>query len=154
MWADFSSILSSTTSRGSTKSLKKCLARWQRTFRHISCSLSSWRGWHFFLYHKFSLLNMILPNLLIYWRLLKWPCRKYAAVVYITHNRFETGKKKLNYLTLDNFIFCVDQMINNWSCRNPSNLQLNTTSLAVHAWVIVYIIIISRTHINRPWLKF
>ncbi|EEC03150.1 acidic fibroblast growth factor intracellular binding protein, putative [Ixodes scapularis] len=56
--------------------------------------------------------------------------RKYAAVVYITHNRFETGKKKLNYLTLDNFIFCVDQMINNWSCRNPSNLRLHTTSLA------------------------
>lgn len=46
--------------------------------------------------------------------------RKYAAVVYITHNRFETGKKKLSHLPLDKFICCADHMITNWSCRNPN----------------------------------
>lgn len=46
--------------------------------------------------------------------------RKYAAVVYITHNRFETGKKKLHYLSLDDFIFCANDMINHWSCRNQN----------------------------------
>lgn len=46
--------------------------------------------------------------------------RKYAAIVYITHNRFETGKKKLGYLHLEDFIFCADHMIQSWSCRNPN----------------------------------
>lgn len=46
--------------------------------------------------------------------------RKYAALVYTTHNRFETGKKKLLYLRLEDFVFCVDQMISSWSCRNPN----------------------------------
>lgn len=43
--------------------------------------------------------------------------RKYAAVVYLTNNRFETGKRKLQYLTFTDFLHCANQMMSNWSCE-------------------------------------
>jgi hypothetical protein len=41
--------------------------------------------------------------------------RQYAAIVFIANNRFETGKKKLSHLTFEDFVFCANQMITNWS---------------------------------------
>ncbi|XP_035214059.1 acidic fibroblast growth factor intracellular-binding protein-like isoform X2 [Stegodyphus dumicola] len=45
--------------------------------------------------------------------------RKYAAIAYLTSNRFETSKKKLQYLTFDDFLFCANWMMCNWSCPKP-----------------------------------
>ncbi|KAH7939682.1 acidic fibroblast growth factor intracellular-binding protein isoform X1 [Rhipicephalus sanguineus] len=59
-------------------------------------------------------------NIQIHFLLPEELARKYSAIVYITHNRFETGKKKLGYLHLEDFIFCADHMIHSWSCRNPN----------------------------------
>ncbi|XP_054708623.1 acidic fibroblast growth factor intracellular-binding protein-like [Uloborus diversus] len=42
--------------------------------------------------------------------------RKYAAIVYLTSNRFETSKKKLQYLTFDDFLYCANWMMCKWSC--------------------------------------
>lgn len=42
-------------------------------------------------------------------------CRDYAAVVFFANNRFETGKKKLQYLTFQDFALCAGQLINNWT---------------------------------------
>jgi len=44
--------------------------------------------------------------------------RKYAAIVFIANNRFETGKRKLQYLTFDDFLHCATCMIANWSCNS------------------------------------
>lgn len=41
--------------------------------------------------------------------------RAYAAIVFITNNRFETGKKKLSYLSFEDFAACANYMISNWS---------------------------------------
>lgn len=41
--------------------------------------------------------------------------RKYAAIVFFANNRFETSKKKLQYLTFDDFCFCADRMIDKWT---------------------------------------
>lgn len=41
--------------------------------------------------------------------------RDYAAIVFFANNRFETGKKKLQYLTFQDFAFCAGQLINNWT---------------------------------------
>ncbi|XP_071079950.1 acidic fibroblast growth factor intracellular-binding protein-like [Haliotis cracherodii] len=41
--------------------------------------------------------------------------RSYAAIVFITNNRFETGKKKLMYLEFKDFTLCANYMIANWS---------------------------------------
>ncbi|XP_013394299.1 acidic fibroblast growth factor intracellular-binding protein [Lingula anatina] len=43
--------------------------------------------------------------------------KKYAAIVFIANNRFETGKKKLHYLTFEDFAFCADQMMSHWTSR-------------------------------------
>lgn len=44
------------------------------------------------------------------------PCfRDYAAIVFFANNRFETGKRKLQYLTFQDFAFCAGQLINNWT---------------------------------------
>lgn len=42
-------------------------------------------------------------------------CRDYAAIVFFANNRFETGKRKLQYLTFQDFAFCAGQLINNWT---------------------------------------
>lgn len=41
--------------------------------------------------------------------------RKYAAVVFIAVNRFETTKRKLQYLNFSDFYHCAHQMIEHWS---------------------------------------
>lgn len=43
------------------------------------------------------------------------PCRDYAAIVFFANNRFETGKKKLQYLSFGDFAFCAELMIQNWT---------------------------------------
>ncbi|XP_071800291.1 acidic fibroblast growth factor intracellular-binding protein-like [Asterias amurensis] len=41
--------------------------------------------------------------------------KKYAAIVFFANNRFETGKKRLQYLTFSDFSFCADEMIVRWT---------------------------------------
>lgn len=41
--------------------------------------------------------------------------RKYAAIVFIINNRFETSKRKLNYLTCEDFCVCASQMMTSWT---------------------------------------
>lgn len=41
--------------------------------------------------------------------------RDYAAIVFFANSRFETGKKKLQFLTFEDFAFCAEQMIQNWT---------------------------------------
>lgn len=41
--------------------------------------------------------------------------RDYAAIVFFANNRFETGKKKLQFLTFQDFAFCAGQLINHWT---------------------------------------
>ncbi|XP_055271480.1 acidic fibroblast growth factor intracellular-binding protein-like [Moschus berezovskii] len=43
------------------------------------------------------------------------PARDYAAIVFFANNRFETGKKKLQYLSFEDFAFCAELMIQNWT---------------------------------------
>lgn len=50
--------------------------------------------------------------------------RDYAAIVFFASNRFETGKRKLQYLTFQDFAFCAGQLINNWTLGSlGENLQ-------------------------------
>ncbi|XP_043982064.1 fibroblast growth factor (acidic) intracellular binding protein a isoform X1 [Gambusia affinis] len=48
--------------------------------------------------------------------------RDYAAIVFFANNRFETGKKKLQYLTFQDFAFCAGQLINNWTVGAVDNM--------------------------------
>ncbi|XP_030424518.1 acidic fibroblast growth factor intracellular-binding protein isoform X1 [Gopherus evgoodei] len=41
--------------------------------------------------------------------------RDYAAIVFFANSRFETGKKKLQFLTFEDFAYCAEQMIQNWT---------------------------------------
>lgn len=43
--------------------------------------------------------------------------KRYATVVFIANNRFETNKRKLQYLRFSDFLFCATEMIDNWSCK-------------------------------------
>jgi hypothetical protein len=43
--------------------------------------------------------------------------KRYATVVYIANNRFETSKRKLQYLKFDDFLYCAYEMMSTWSCR-------------------------------------
>ncbi|KAK5616825.1 hypothetical protein CRENBAI_018304 [Crenichthys baileyi] len=48
--------------------------------------------------------------------------RDYAAIVFFANNRFETGKKKLQYLTFQDFAFCAGQLIDNWTVGAFDNM--------------------------------
>lgn len=49
--------------------------------------------------------------------------RKYAAAVFITNNRFETSKKRLAYLSFNDFVACSNQMITHWSYSSTESRQ-------------------------------
>ncbi|XP_028658729.1 fibroblast growth factor (acidic) intracellular binding protein a [Erpetoichthys calabaricus] len=48
--------------------------------------------------------------------------RDYAAIVFFANSRFETGKKKLQYLTFEDFAFCACQLIQNWTVGAVDNM--------------------------------
>lgn len=50
--------------------------------------------------------NFCLPQKMI---------EQYTAFVFIARNQFEISKRKLNYLSLDDFIYCANMLIKNWS---------------------------------------
>ncbi|GIY27158.1 acidic fibroblast growth factor intracellular-binding protein [Caerostris darwini] len=54
--------------------------------------------------------------------------RKYAAIMYLTSNRFETNKKKLQYLTFDDFLYCANWMMCSWCCPK-TDCSFEETSL-------------------------
>ncbi|KAL0281261.1 UNVERIFIED_CONTAM: hypothetical protein PYX00_002297 [Menopon gallinae] len=46
--------------------------------------------------------------------------RKYAAIVFIAGVRFETSKRKLQYLTFSDFYHCATAIMNKWMYRDAS----------------------------------
>ncbi|XP_029469030.1 acidic fibroblast growth factor intracellular-binding protein isoform X1 [Rhinatrema bivittatum] len=66
---------------------------------------------------KGSLVENIQHNFLLSDRL----ARDYAAIVFFANSRFETGKKKLQYLTFEDFAYCAEQLIQNWTLGAVDN---------------------------------
>ncbi|XP_022329419.2 acidic fibroblast growth factor intracellular-binding protein-like [Crassostrea virginica] len=62
-----------------------------------------------------EMMGSLVENVKTHYLLSEELARQYAAIVFIANNRFETGKKKLNHLTLEDFVFCANQMITHWS---------------------------------------
>ena len=42
--------------------------------------------------------------------------QRYATVIFISNNRFETNKRKLQYLRFTDFLGCANELMN-WSCQ-------------------------------------
>ncbi|RWR99982.1 growth hormone-inducible transmembrane-like protein [Dinothrombium tinctorium] len=61
----------------------------------------------------------LVHNIQTHFLLPEFLAKKYATVVYIANNRFETNKRKLQYLKFDDFLHCAYEMMTNWSCHNP-----------------------------------
>jgi hypothetical protein len=57
-----------------------------------------------------SLMKNIIENFCLSIKM----AENYAAIVFIARNQFEISKRKLNYLSLEDFVFCANQMIKNW----------------------------------------
>ncbi|KAL7853931.1 hypothetical protein AOLI_G00207750 [Acnodon oligacanthus] len=49
--------------------------------------------------------------------------RDYAAVVFFANSRFETGKRKLQYLSFQDFAFCAGQLISYWTVGAVDNMM-------------------------------
>ncbi len=47
--------------------------------------------------------------------------RSYASVVFISHNRFETHKRKLASLTFTDFMYCASAMIDHWTAGSEGS---------------------------------
>lgn len=56
------------------------------------------------------------------------PCRNYAAVVFFANSRFETGKRKLQYLSFQDFAFCAGQLISYWTVGAVGTMQSNASN--------------------------
>uniref|UniRef100_A0AAY4D9I8 Acidic fibroblast growth factor intracellular-binding protein n=2 Tax=Denticeps clupeoides TaxID=299321 RepID=A0AAY4D9I8_9TELE len=66
---------------------------------------------------KGPLVENIRQHLLLSDRL----ARDYAAIVFFANHRFETGKKKLQYLTFQDFAFCAGELISHWTVGAMDN---------------------------------
>ncbi|XP_008145160.1 acidic fibroblast growth factor intracellular-binding protein isoform X2 [Eptesicus fuscus] len=82
-------------------SLKSCRRQFDN-FKRVFKVVEEMRG---------SLVDNIQQHFLLSDRL----ARDYAAIVFFANNRFETGKKKLQYLSFGDFAFCAELMIQNWT---------------------------------------
>ncbi|XP_058613723.1 acidic fibroblast growth factor intracellular-binding protein B isoform X2 [Onychostoma macrolepis] len=51
--------------------------------------------------------------------------RDYAAIVFFANSRFETGKRKLQYLSFQDFAFCAGQLISYWTVGAVDNVVEN-----------------------------
>ncbi|XP_062503003.1 acidic fibroblast growth factor intracellular-binding protein-like isoform X2 [Corticium candelabrum] len=51
--------------------------------------------------------------------------RKYACIVFMTSCRFEVGKKRLAYLSFDDFAFCTHQMMEHWTSRSKGDAAVD-----------------------------
>ena len=47
--------------------------------------------------------------------------KSYASVVFISSNRFETSKKKLSHLSMQDFTFCANLMIDRWTAGSEGS---------------------------------
>lgn len=56
------------------------------------------------------------------------PCRNYAAVVFFANSRFETGKRKLQYLSFQDFAFCAGQLISYWTVGAVGTMHSNASN--------------------------
>lgn len=48
----------------------------------------------------------------------------YAGLVFMSCNKFETGKKKLLHLTVEDFIYCANLMIESWTSGSAGSTRL------------------------------
>lgn len=76
---------------------------------------------------KFILFSIIYSNNIIvksYIKSINFPTplffRKYATIVFLANNRFETGKRKLSYLTFEDFSICASAMMTHWTTSEKS----------------------------------
>ena len=51
--------------------------------------------------------------------------KSYASVVFISSNRFETSKKKLSHLSMQDFTFCANLMIDRWTAGSEGSRALD-----------------------------
>lgn len=64
--------------------------------------------------------NLVIDEVVIVNHFIK---RKYSTVVFIAGNRFETNKRKLQYLTFKDFYTCAHAMMTYWT--SPINDEAN-----------------------------
>jgi len=77
-----------------------------------------------------DMMGSLVSNIRTHFLLSPNLAQQYAAIVFITNNRFETSKKKLSYLTFDDFVHCANQMITHWSysskdCRHHDDMDVD-----------------------------
>ncbi|KAJ8255047.1 hypothetical protein GJAV_G00200360 [Gymnothorax javanicus] len=69
-----------------------------------------------------ELKGCLVENIQLHFLLSDQLARDYAAIVFFVNNRFETGKRKLQYLSFQDFAFCACQLINNWTVGAVDNM--------------------------------
>ncbi|XP_010898840.1 acidic fibroblast growth factor intracellular-binding protein B isoform X1 [Esox lucius] len=57
----------------------------------------------------------LVENIQHHFLLTDTQARDYAAIVFFANSRFETGKRKLQYLSFQDFAYCASQLIQYWT---------------------------------------
>ncbi|CAB4034881.1 Acidic fibroblast growth factor intracellular-binding, partial [Paramuricea clavata] len=52
--------------------------------------------------------------------------KSYACIVFMSYHKFETGKRRLSYLTFTDCAYCVEQMITNWTINSSDATESDT----------------------------
>lgn len=57
----------------------------------------------------------LVDNIRTCFRLSESLAQQYAAIVFLTNNKFEAGRKRLAFVSFHDFVFCANEMVQNWS---------------------------------------
>ena len=78
--------------------------------------------------------------------------QSYALLVFMCHNRFETGKKKLTHLSVADFTSCANFMIQRWTSRSGESRNLVDDDLELDRDFLHELHDLKLNLIDRVWI--
>ena len=80
--------------------------------------------------------------------------QSYASLVFVSHNRFDTGKKKLSHLTVDDFTKCANLMIEMWTQGSVESHRLVDDDLELDKDFLQDLHDLKLNLIDRVWVEY
>lgn len=95
----------------------------------------------------------LVENIKAHFHLSESLSQSYASLVFLSHNRFETGKKKMSHLTVRDFTLCANLMIEQWTSGSYDTHRLVDDDLELDRYFLQELHDLKLKLIDRIWIE-
>ncbi|XP_011406579.1 PREDICTED: acidic fibroblast growth factor intracellular-binding protein-like [Amphimedon queenslandica] len=96
----------------------------------------------------------LVENVKVHFHLPEELSQNYASIVFLCHNRFETGKKKLSHCSVGDFTKCANLMIERWSSGSLGSHRQVDDDLELDRYFLQELHDIKLNLIDRVWIEY